>query len=105
MQLIQLGKTLLRKNSWFVGAFQALMIFVSFTLAWFIMFNFTLPWRRTLLATGAILVVVRMIAIARFGLLHGWWRYTGLSDAFDVCMCVCSGSALFYVIVRLILRM
>ena len=105
MKLIRLGRTLLRNNSWFVGAFQAAMIFLSLTLAWFVIFNFTLPWRKTLLVSGAILVAARMIAIARFGLLHGWWRYTGLSDAMDVCLCVCSGSALFYVVTRLVLRM
>jgi FlaA1/EpsC-like NDP-sugar epimerase len=104
MKLIRLGKTLLRNNSWFVGVFQALLVFVSLTLSWFIMFNFTLPWRGTLLAAGVILVVVRMIAIARFGLLHGWWRYTGLSDAFEVVMSVYSGSALFYLAIRFVLR-
>ena len=105
MKIIRLGQTVLRNNSWFVGVFQAAIIFVSLTLAWFVMFNFTLPWRKTLLEAAGILVVCRMIAIARFGLLHGWWRYTGFADAVDVAICVFSGSALFYVVVRLVIRM
>lgn len=105
MKIISLARTLLRKNSWFVGAFQAVMIFVSLILAWFLMFNFTLPERRMLLTAAMVLVVVRMIAIARFGLLHGWWRYTGISDAVDVAKCVFSGSVLFYVVIRYVIRM
>ena len=105
MKIIRFAQILLRNNSWFVGTFQALIVFVSLTLAWFVMFNFTLPWQKTLLAAAGVLIVARMIAIARFGLLHGWWRYTGLSDAFDVVMCVCSGSALFYLAIRLVIRL
>lgn len=105
MRIISLARTLLRKNSWFVGAFQAVMIFVSLVLSWFLMFNFTLPDRTMLLTAAAILVVVRMVAIARFGLLHGWWRYTGLSDALDVAKCVFSGSVLFYLVIRYVIRM
>jgi FlaA1/EpsC-like NDP-sugar epimerase len=105
MRIISLAKTLLRKNSWFVGLFQAVMIFMSLVLAWFLMYNFTLPGRRTLLTAAAILVVIRMIAIARFGLLHGWWRYTGISDALDVTKCVFSGSIVFYVVIRFVIHM
>jgi FlaA1/EpsC-like NDP-sugar epimerase len=95
MKIINLAKTLLRKNSWFVGAFQAILIFVSLILAWFLKFDFTLPQRQMLFSAAFLLVLIRMIMIARFGLLHGWWRYTGLSDALDVVKCVFLGSVLF----------
>lgn len=95
MKIIGLAQTLLRKNSWFVGAFQAALIFVSLVLAWFLKFDFALPERRTLFASALLLILIRMIMIARFGLLHGWWRYTGLSDALDVAKCVFLGSVLF----------
>ena len=100
MKIINLAQTLLRKNSWFVGAFQAMLIFVSLILAWFLKFDFTLPHRRLLFATACLLVLIRMIMIARFGLLHGWWRFTGLSDALDVAKCVVSGSVVFIVVIR-----
>jgi FlaA1/EpsC-like NDP-sugar epimerase len=95
MKIINLAQTLLRKNSWFVGAFQAALILVSLVLAWFLKFDFTLPERRMLFSAAFLLVLIRMIMIARFGLLHGWWRYTGLSDALDVAKCVFFGSVLF----------
>lgn len=95
MKIISLARTLLRKNSWFVGAFQAALIFVSLVLAWFLKFDFSLPQRRMLFTSAFLLIVIRMLMIARFGLLHGWWRYTGLSDALDVAKCVLLGSLLF----------
>jgi FlaA1/EpsC-like NDP-sugar epimerase len=95
MKIIYLAQTLLRKNSWFVGAFQAMLIVGSLTVAWFLTFDFTLPHRRLLFYSACLLVVIRTCAIAGFGLLHGWWRYTGLSDAFDVAKAVLSGSVIF----------
>jgi FlaA1/EpsC-like NDP-sugar epimerase len=95
MKIISLAQTLLRKNSWFVGVFQAALIFVSLVLAWFLKFDFALPQRQMLFASALLLILIRMIMIARFGLLHGWWRYTGLSDALDVAKCVFLGSLVF----------
>jgi FlaA1/EpsC-like NDP-sugar epimerase len=100
MKIIHLARGLLRKNSWFVGAFQALLIFVSLLLAWFLKFDFTLPDRALLFWAACLLISVRMAAIASFGLLHGWWRYTGLSDALDVAKSVFSGSVVFVVITQ-----
>src|SRR5580698_3399838 len=100
MKIIKLAQTLLRKNSWFVGTFQAVLIFISLVLAWFLRFDFTLPDRRLLFAGAAVLILIRLVAIASFGLLHGWWRYTGLSDALDVIKAVVSGSIVFILVMR-----
>src|ERR1700746_3905079 len=97
MKLITLAQALLRKNSWFVGAFQAVLIFVCLILAWVLEFDFTLPHRPLLLLAACLLIAIRMVTIAGFGLLHGWWRYTGLSDAFDVAKSVFSGSLIFFI--------
>ena len=105
MKVIHLAQTLLRKNSWFVGVFQAALIFLSLVLLWFLMFDYTLRQRRTLLLAACLLVAIRMSMIAAFGLLHGWWRYTGLSDTLDVAKCVLSGSAIFFVVAQFIPRM
>jgi FlaA1/EpsC-like NDP-sugar epimerase len=98
MKIIKLARTLLRKNSWFVGAFQAVLIFVSLVLAWFLKFDFMLPDRRMLFRAACLLILIRMLMIAGFGLLHGWWRYTGLSDTLDVVKCVVSGSIVFILV-------
>jgi FlaA1/EpsC-like NDP-sugar epimerase len=104
MKIIHLARTLLSKNSWFVGAFQAALIFVCLCLAWFLEFDFTLPHRRLLLTAACLLIVVRMAAIAGFGLLHGWWRYTGIRDTIDVGKAVLSGSVIFFLVMRYALR-
>lgn len=103
MKIISLARTLLSKNLWFVGAFQAALIFVSLILAWFLRFDFTLPDRGLLFGALCLLIAIRMAAIAIFGLLHGWWRYTGVSDALDVVKSVLFGSFVFVVLMRYVL--
>jgi len=105
MKIITLARTLLRKNAWFVGGFQGVLIFVSLMLAWFLRFDFTMPDRRMLLIAACLLITIRMSAIAFFGLLHGWWRYTGLSDALDVVKAVVSGSVIFVLLERYLFGM
>jgi FlaA1/EpsC-like NDP-sugar epimerase len=105
MKIIKLARTLLRKNSWFVGTFQAVLIFVSLVLAWFLKFDFTLPDRQMLFRAAYLLILIRMLMIAAFGLLHGWWRYTGLSDTLDVVKCVFSGAIVFIVVNRDVMNM
>lgn len=104
MNIIHLAKALLRKNSWFVGTFQAGLIFVGLILSWFIRFDFTLPDRRLLFSAACILILIRMAAISGFGLLHGWWQYTGLSDTLDVMKAVLSGSIIFVLVMRYLLH-
>ena len=72
--MIKLSQTLLRRNTWFVALFQACLVFISLVLAWLLRFDFSLPYRHLMLTAAPILIVVRLAAIARFGLLHGWWR-------------------------------
>jgi len=100
MKIINLAKTLLHKSSWFVGAFQAALIFVCLILAWFLTYDFTLADRRLLFFAACLLILIRMTAIAAFGLLHGWWRYTGLSAALDVAKAVLTGSVIFVLVMR-----
>ncbi len=104
MKIINLAQTLLRKNAWFIGVFQALLTLSSLVLAWLLQFDFTLPNRTLLMGAAPLLVLIRMGFIARFGLLHGWWRYTGLSDALDVVKSVFAGSVVFLLAVRYLFR-
>lgn len=100
MKIFDLAQTLLRRNSWFVAAFQAALIVCSLILTWFLTFDFTLPHRRLFFLSACILILVRMVMIAGFGLLHGWWRYTGISDTLDVAKSVLLGSVLFIAIIH-----
>lgn len=104
MKTIRLAKALLRKNAWFVGLFQALLTFFSLALAWFLRFDFSLPDRRILFPAIILLIAIRMMTIAQFGLLHGWWRYTGLRDGLDVVKAVISSSIAFTLVERYLLQ-
>src|SRR5579863_4055747 len=96
-------RLMLRYKLWFIGVFQAWLIICSLVLAWLLRFDFTLPHRPILLAAIPVLVLVRIAAMAYFGLLHGCWKYVGLGDGIDILKAVATGSAIFWVIMRLAL--
>jgi FlaA1/EpsC-like NDP-sugar epimerase len=86
-----------------VAIFQAGLIAFSLLLAWLLRFDYSLPDRRSLLLALAILIPIRLAAIWRFGLLHGWWKYTGASDVLDVLKAVSIGSIVFVLTVHYLL--
>jgi FlaA1/EpsC-like NDP-sugar epimerase len=96
---------LLRHRSWFIAAFQACLVSCSLVLAWLLRFDFTLPNRATLISVLPLLVLIRLLTMAHFGLFRGWWKYAGVSDAMDVVKAAGSGSLIFVVIVHFVLRM
>ncbi len=105
MKIIKFAQTVLSRHSWFVALFQALLISFSMVLAWLLRFDFSLPYRKVLLITLPILIGLRLAAITRFRLMHGWWKYTGISDALDITKAVVLGSAAFIFSVHYVLRM
>jgi FlaA1/EpsC-like NDP-sugar epimerase len=93
---------LLHYRTWLVALFQSALIFLALLLAWLLRFDFSLPQRGLLLWAAPLLIAIRLVAIAGFGLLHGWWRYTGVSDALDVVKAIAFGSAGFLVVMRFV---
>lgn len=103
--MIKYAQAFLRKHRWFIAIFQAGLICFSLLLAWMLRFDLRLPERRVLFTIAPILIGVRLVAVWRFGLLRGWWRYTGASDVLDVARAVGAGSLAFIAIVHYILHM
>lgn len=101
--MIKYARTFLRRHSWFVGVFQAALICFSLILAWLLRFDYSLPYRRILFVSIPILVGVRLLAIWRFGLLHGWWKYTGASDVLDIVKATVVASLVFFLCIRFLL--
>ncbi len=101
----KLPRLLLRRRPWFIAAFQAWLIFCSLILAWLLKFDFTLPYRSILFSAAPILIVIRLATITYFGLLRGWWRYTGLKEGMDVLKAVSSGTVIFWVVTTYALRL
>jgi FlaA1/EpsC-like NDP-sugar epimerase len=98
--MIKYAQTFLRRHSWFVAIFQAVLIVFSMVLAWLLRFDYSLPDRKTLLLALPVLIVIRLIAMWRFGLMHGWWKYTGPSDVLDIVKAVSVGSLAFVLTVH-----
>ncbi len=57
------------------------------------------------MATAPLLVLVRLLVMWRYNLFHGYWRYTGVSDAADVVKAVTLGTAVFFVTIRFVMGM
>jgi FlaA1/EpsC-like NDP-sugar epimerase len=93
----------LRYRTWLIALFQAGLIFASLVLAWLLRFDFSLPYRALLFSAVPLLIAIRLAAIVRFGLLHGWWRYTGMNDALDIVKAIAWGSAGFLIVMRFLL--
>jgi len=100
----QMPSLLLRYRLWFIAVFQGCLIVCSLIVAWLLRFDFTLPYRGVLLTSIPILLLTRLAAVAYFGLLRGWWKYTGIKDGIDILKAVATGSLLFLILMRFVLR-
>ena len=96
----QQSSALLRCRSLLVLLSQAGLILASLVCAWLLRFDFRLPDSGLLWAAAPMLIAVRLAAMPLFNLTHGWWRYTGISDAVDVGKAILTGSFAFFFIVR-----
>lgn len=94
---------LLRYRTWLIAVSQAFLVFASLIFAWLLRFDFHLPYRSLLFSAAVPLIAIRLLLMRRFQLLHGWWRYTGVNDAFDMVKAVAWGSVIFVAFMRLFL--
>ena len=94
---------MLLKNRWVVVVVQALLILVSLVTAWLLRFEFSLPHFSVLIQAAPLLLGFRLLAMRRYNLFHGYWRYTSIRDAADIAKAVAVGSAAFFVVLRFVL--
>lgn len=85
-----------------IVVFHALLIFASLIMAWLLRFEFHLPNLSLLLSVAPILVLYRLAAMARFSLLHGYWRHTGVHDVLEMAKAIGLGSAAFILTIRFV---
>jgi len=90
----------LRCRSLLVLGSQVILIVGSLLCAWLLRFEFQIPDPGLVWTAVPILVVVRLAVMPFFNLMHGWWRYTGISDAMDVLKAVLAGSFIFLLVMR-----
>jgi FlaA1/EpsC-like NDP-sugar epimerase len=101
--LIRLPRLLVHQRPLFIPVVQAMLVIGSFLLSWLLRFDFSLPYRRTLLTSGLLLLVVRLITLRLFNLNHGWWHFASVSDALSILKAVITGSVVFFSLNRYLL--
>ena len=81
----------------------AVLVFLSLILAWMLRFDFQMPHTALVLSVAPILVLYRLTAMARYGLLHGYWNHTGIHDVPEMAKAIGIGSIAFMVTTRYLL--
>ena len=99
-KLSKKSPALLRCRALLVLVLQVGLILCSLLCAWLLRFEFRVPNPSELWTVAPILILVRLAAMPFFNLMHGWWRYTGISDALDVLKAILASSIVFLFIVR-----
>jgi FlaA1/EpsC-like NDP-sugar epimerase len=89
-----------KQRPWVIFLLELLLIVFSATAAWLLRFDFTFPHPRLFLEVLPVLVLLRTAVLARLNLFHGYWRYSGISDALDVAKAVALGSVAFFILER-----
>lgn len=98
--LVKLPRVLFHQRPVFISVVQSLLVTVSLVTAWLLRFDFSLPYRRILLTSGLLLLLVRLITLRLFKLNHGWWHLASVSDAVSILKSVGVGSVTFFAINR-----
>jgi FlaA1/EpsC-like NDP-sugar epimerase len=94
---------LLNKRYWIMSLIQSVTACIALLMAWSLRFEFSLPHLGLLLMAAPILTVIRWLTMSYFSLSHGYWRFTGISDAKDLVKALLAGSLSFFIVVRLVL--
>src|SRR5581483_4629160 len=83
-----------------VALFHVGLILTSALGAWLLRFDFVLPPAAIALVYCPILILLRMAALNRFDLLHGYWRHSGIDEIVDIVRAVGAGSLAFFLATR-----
>ncbi len=98
--LVRLPELLFKKRPVVVYTFEAILVSCALVLAWLLRFDFSLPYRRVLLTSGPLLIVLRLSFLRVFKLDHGWWHFASVSDVLTILKAVGVGSVGFFVLNR-----
>jgi FlaA1/EpsC-like NDP-sugar epimerase len=82
---------------------QVFLIALAYYFAFLLHLNFNVEsgdWK-LLLDTLPFVAAIKLILFYRFGLLRGWWRYSGMSDLLDLTQAALASSFIVYCLSRL----
>jgi FlaA1/EpsC-like NDP-sugar epimerase len=84
---------------------QAALITLIYICSFLLRFEFRLeiPERLLIAQTLLLVLAVKLLVFYLFGLLRGWWRYVGLSDALDISKASLISSGCLYLAIKLLI--
>ena len=87
-------------------ASQIFLLGLSYYGSFLLRFDFRpdVAYQSLLLRTLPLVVAVELLVFYAFGLLRGWWRYAGMSDALDICEASSTSTAVLYLLIELALK-
>jgi FlaA1/EpsC-like NDP-sugar epimerase len=103
-KLSRLTEVLLQQHRAIILILHVCLISASLLISWLLRFEFVMRNGAILVGALPILIFLRLTAMARFNLLHGNWRFTGVDDAADIVKATAVGSIAFFAVIRLVLH-
>jgi len=85
---------------------QICLLAMSYYGAFLLRFDFHLDlvYQLLFIWTLPLVIAVELLVFYAFGLLCGWWRYAGMSDALDICKASVTSAASLYLMIELVLN-
>ena len=90
----------IKQRSAIIVLLHAVLVAISLMLSWFLRFEFQWVNVALVVSVAPVLILYRLAAMHRFGLLHGYWRHTGTHDEWEMAKAVALGSIAFLVTTR-----
>src|SRR3984893_8419055 len=89
-----------------IVASQICLFTLSYYGSFLLRFDFrpNVDYQLLFVRTLPVVVAVEILMFYAFGLLRGWWRYAGMSDAQDICEASLTSAVVLYVLSEWILR-
>jgi UDP-GlcNAc:undecaprenyl-phosphate GlcNAc-1-phosphate transferase len=85
---------------------QICLLAISYYGSFLLRFDFRLDatYQSVFMRTLPLVVAVELFVFYAFGLLRGWWRYAGMSDALDICEASFASTVVLFLTIEMVLN-
>jgi FlaA1/EpsC-like NDP-sugar epimerase len=97
---------LLNYRRLFILVSQICLLAMSYYGSFLLRFDFRpdATYQSVFVRTLPLIVAVELFVFYAFGLLRGWWRYAGMSDALDICEASFASAVVLFLTIELVLN-
>jgi FlaA1/EpsC-like NDP-sugar epimerase len=95
---------LLNYRKLFILVSQICLLAMSYYGSFLLRFDFRpdATYQSVFVRTLPLVIAVELFAFYAFGLLRGWWRYAGMSDALDICEASFASAVLLFLTIEMV---